>query len=56
MIHFVVQDKYDSVGVVVLERVISGQRLIRDKETKVHAQSDIPIGHRFVLTRLYASP
>ena len=51
MIHFVVHDEHDSVGVVVVEGVKSGQQLNgwimdQDKEITVRAQSDIPIGHK----------
>jgi len=47
MIHFVVHDEHDSVGVVVVEGVKAGQQLTgwimdQDKEIKVRAQSDIP--------------
>ena len=54
MIHFVVHDEHDSVGVVVVEGVKAGQELTgwimdQDKEIKVRAQSDIPIGHKVAL-------
>jgi (2R)-sulfolactate sulfo-lyase subunit alpha len=57
MIHFVVHDEHDSVGVVVVEGVKSGQRLNgwimdQDKEIKVRAQSDIPIGHKLAIRKL----
>jgi (2R)-sulfolactate sulfo-lyase subunit alpha len=57
MIHFVVHDEHDSVGVVVVEGVRSGQRLTgwimdQDKEIKVRAQSDIPIGHKLAIRKL----
>ena len=57
MIHFVVHDEHDSVGVVVVEGVKSGQRLTgwimdQDKEIKVRAQSDIPIGHKLAIRKL----
>ncbi|TSA15502.1 MAG: flagellar biosynthesis protein FlgA, partial [Betaproteobacteria bacterium] len=47
MIHFVVHDEHDSVGVVVVEGVKSGQQLNgwvmdQDKQIKVRAQSNIP--------------
>jgi (2R)-sulfolactate sulfo-lyase subunit alpha len=50
MIHFVVHDENDSVGVVVVEGVKSGNTLSgwimdQDKEIQVKAMSDIPIGH-----------
>src|SRR5947208_6382792 len=51
MIHFVVHDEHDSVGVVVVEGVKAGQKLDgwimdQDKEIQVEAKSDIPIGHK----------
>ena len=54
MIHFVVHEEGDSVGVVVVEGVKTGQELIgwimeEDKEIKVVASSDIPIGHKLAL-------
>ena len=59
MIHFVVHDEHDSVGVVVVEGVKSGQELKgwimdQDKEIKVRAQSDIPIGHKLAIQKLKA--
>ncbi len=57
MIDFVVHDEHDSVGVVVVEGVKSGQQLSgwimdQDKEIKMRAQSDIPIGHKLAITNL----
>ena len=57
MIHFVVHDEHDSVGVVVVEGVKAGQQLTgwimdQDKEIKVRAQSDIPIGHKLAIKAL----
>ena len=54
MIHFVVHDEGDGVGVVVVEGVKTGQELIGwimedDKEIKMTAKSDIPIGHKLAL-------
>jgi len=59
MIHFVVHDEHDSVGVVVVEGVKAGQQLSgwimdQDKEIKVRAQSDIPIGHKLAIKKLAA--
>ena len=59
MIHFVVHDENDSVGVVVVEGVKSGDTLSgwimdQDKEIKVRAQSDIPIGHKLAIQKLKA--
>jgi (2R)-sulfolactate sulfo-lyase subunit alpha len=57
MIHFVVHDEHDSVGVVVVEGVRSGQDLEgwimdQDKTLKVKAQQDIPIGHKLAIRAL----
>ena len=54
MIHFVVHDEEDSVGVVVVEGVKAGQKLNgwimdQDKDIQVEAKSDIPIGHKVAL-------
>jgi (2R)-sulfolactate sulfo-lyase subunit alpha len=60
MIHFVVHDEHDSVGVVVVEGVKSGQQLTgwvmdQDKQIKVRAQNDIPIGHKLAIAKLAAN-
>ena len=60
MIHFVVHDEHDSVGVVVVEGVKAGQELTgwvmdQDKEIKVRAQNDIPIGHKLAIQKLKAN-
>ena len=57
MIHFVVHDEHDSVGVVVVEGVKSGQKLSgwimdQDKSIEVTAKSDIPIGHKLAIKPL----
>ena len=57
MIHFVVHDEHDSVGVVVVEGVKSGQKLTgwimdQDKDIEVDAKSDIPIGHKLAIKPL----
>ena len=57
MIHFVVHDEGDSVGVVVVEGVRSGQKLTgwimdQDKDIQVEAKSDIPIGHKLAIRPL----
>jgi (2R)-sulfolactate sulfo-lyase subunit alpha len=57
MIHFVVHDEGDSVGVVVVEGVKSGDTLTgwimdQDKEIKVTSRSDIPIGHKLAIKAL----
>jgi (2R)-sulfolactate sulfo-lyase subunit alpha len=60
MIHFVVHDEHDSVGVVVQEGVQAGQELTgwimdQDKEIKVRAKNDIPIGHKLAIRELAAN-
>jgi (2R)-sulfolactate sulfo-lyase subunit alpha len=57
MIHFVVHDEHDSVGVVVVEGVKAGQKLNgwimdQDKDIQVEAKSDIPIGHKLAIKPL----
>jgi (2R)-sulfolactate sulfo-lyase subunit alpha len=57
MIDFVVHDEGDSVGVVVVEDVKSGNELTgwvmdQDKEIKFKAVSDIPIGHKLAIKPL----
>jgi (2R)-sulfolactate sulfo-lyase subunit alpha len=57
MIHFVVHDEGDSVGVVVVEGVKSGDALTgwimdQDKEITFKAASDIPIGHKLAIKAL----
>ena len=54
MIHFVVHDEGDGVGVVVVEGVKTGTTLVgwimdQDKEIRVKAKNDIPIGHKVSL-------
>ena len=54
MIHFVVHDEGDGVGVVVVEGIKTGQEMIgwimdQDKEILVEAKNDIPIGHKVSL-------
>jgi (2R)-sulfolactate sulfo-lyase subunit alpha len=51
MIHILVHDKKDSVGVAVVEGIKAGQELVGwvmedDSTIKVKAQNDIPIGHK----------
>jgi (2R)-sulfolactate sulfo-lyase subunit alpha len=60
MIHFVVHDEGDSVGVVVVEGVKASQELTgwimdQDREIKVRSQSDIPIGHKLAIRELAAN-
>ena len=57
MIHFVVHDENDSVGVVVVEGVKAGQKINgwimdQDKDLVVDAKSDIPIGHKLAIKPL----
>ena len=57
MIHFVVHDENDSVGVVVVEGVKAGQKINgwimdQDKDLVVDAKSDIPIGHKLAIKAL----
>jgi len=57
MIHFVVHDEGDSVGVVVVEGVQAGQELNgwimdQDKEIRFKANSDIPLGHKLAIREL----
>lgn len=54
MIHFVMHDPDDSVGVVVVEGVQAGMNLNgwiidEDRMTSVKAIQDIPIGHKVAL-------
>jgi (2R)-sulfolactate sulfo-lyase subunit alpha len=57
MIHFIVHDEQDSVGVVVVEGVAANQELTgwimdQDKTLNMKVVSDIPIGHKFALKDL----
>ena len=57
MIHFVVHDEGDSVGVVVVEGVKAGQDVVgwimdQDKDLKIKTVSDIPIGHKLAIKAL----
>ncbi len=57
MIHFVVHDENDSVGVVVVEGVKAGQKLAgwvmdQDKTLEITSKSDIPIGHKLAIRAL----
>ena len=59
MIHFVVHDENDSVGVVVVEGVKAGDSLAgwimdQDKEITVKAANDIPLGHKLAIRSLAA--
>jgi (2R)-sulfolactate sulfo-lyase subunit alpha len=51
MIHFLVHDKKDTVGVIVVEGIKAGQELVGwvmegDSTVTVKALNDIPIGHK----------
>ena len=57
MIHFVVHDENDSVGVVVVEGVKAGQKINgwimdQNKDMTIEARSDIPIGHKLAIREL----
>ena len=59
MIHFVVHDENDSVGVIVVEGVKAGASLAgwimdQDREITVKAANDIPIGHKLAIRALSA--
>jgi (2R)-sulfolactate sulfo-lyase subunit alpha len=54
-IHFCVHEEGDDVGVVVVEGIKAGQELTgwimeQNKDVKVVAGNDIPIGHKVALT------
>ena len=56
MIHFLVHDKKDTVGVVVVEGIKAGQELTGwvmedDSTIKVKALNDVPIGHKLATKR-----
>jgi (2R)-sulfolactate sulfo-lyase subunit alpha len=57
MIHFIVHDEDDSVGVVVVEGIeagteLSGWILDQQKEIAATARDDIPIGHKLAIRDL----
>lgn len=54
MTHFIVHDERDSVGVVVVEGVRTGQELDgwvmeQDRQVRVRAAEDIPMGHKLAI-------
>ena len=54
MIHILVHDKKDTVGVIVVEGIKAGQELTGwvmedDSTIKVKALNDVPIGHKVAL-------
>lgn len=57
MIHFIVHDENDSVGVIVVEGITAGDALegwIMDqqKDIQIQAKDDIPIGHKLAISDL----
>ena len=55
MIHFIVHDEGDSVGVVVVEGISAGDKLegwIMDqqRDMEIVAKDDVPIGHKLAIT------
>jgi len=57
MIHFVVHDENDAVGVIVVEGIKTGDKLEgwimdQDKTILATAKSDIPIGHKLAIKPL----
>lgn len=57
--HFIVHDKSDNVGVIVVEGIRAGQELsgwnmATDASPSVTAGNDIPIGHKIALRDLSA--
>ena len=57
MIHFIVHDENDSVGVVVVEGISAGDSLegwIMDqqRDISIQAKDDVPIGHKLAITAL----
>ena len=59
MVDFVVHDEGDSVGVIVVEGVKSGDELTgwvmdQNKDISFKAASDIPIGHKLAIKPLKA--
>jgi hypothetical protein len=57
MIHFVVHDEHDSVGVVVVEGVRAGDQLTgwimdQDKTLDTKVLNDVPIGHKIAIRDL----
>lgn len=55
--HVLVHDRRDNVGVVVVEGVTPGTKLLcvvteDDSEFRLEAKADVPIGHKVALTDL----
>lgn len=54
MVHFIVHDKQDTTGVVVVEGVEAGQAITgwvmdTDETVNIHVRDAIPIGHKLAL-------
>lgn len=57
MIHFIVHDENDSVGVVVVEGINAGDEVTgwimdQDKTISLKTRNDIPIGHKLAIRQL----
>jgi (2R)-sulfolactate sulfo-lyase subunit alpha len=57
MIHFIVHDENDSVGVVVVEGIkagddVTGWIMDQDKTLNLKTRNDIPIGHKLAIRQL----
>jgi len=57
MIHFIVHDENDSVGVVVVEGVqtgdtLSGWIMDQERDIEIRANDDVPIGHKLAIADL----
>jgi (2R)-sulfolactate sulfo-lyase subunit alpha len=57
MIHFIVHDESDSVGVVVVEGIkagddVTGWVMDQDKTITLKTRNDIPIGHKLAIRQL----
>lgn len=60
MIHFVVHDENDSVGVVVVDGIKAGQELSgwimdQDKSIRCTVVNDVPLGHKIAIRALAAN-
>jgi (2R)-sulfolactate sulfo-lyase subunit alpha len=57
MIHFIVHDENDSVGVVVVEGIkagddVTGWIMDQDKTISLKTRNEIPIGHKLAIRQL----
>lgn len=55
--HFIVHDKADTVGVLVVENALAGQDLTgwimeTDETITIRAQDAVPLGHKIALTEI----